>query len=231
LGGTTNCPAALMLAPIKPPLLVMVGALMLAVPPRVAATAATVSLPIKVTVPPAMEPTVPVSSIASIRLRVVLVALLAGTLSLSAPAVPATPTLVCGVSVPPAVPGMVTRMGQVKVAFSGKLAAVPLLATQGPVTTTVAPAGVPAAAEQVALVATEGPPFVHTTLPFNTAPGLAATGKPVMAGVMSLNGHMTGVTEGVSSAVGAPAPLVEVSVTICVSPPYTKLAKPDTLLV
>jgi hypothetical protein len=231
LGGTTSCPEALMVAPVKPPKLVMVGAAILGVPLRLAATAAEVSLPSRVMVPPAIEPTVPASSIASMRLMGVAAVLLVVTLSLSAPVFAATPTLVCGVSVPPKVPGMVTLIGHVRVAFKGKLAAVPLLATQGPVTTTVAPAGVPALAVHVALGAAAGPALVHTTLPLSTAPGLAMAGKPDTATLMSLNGQVMGVARGVSPAAGAPVLLVEVSVKTCVKPPDTKLAVPTTLLV
>ena len=89
---------------------------------------------------------------ASIRATVALVVLLPVTLSLVALVAASMPTLVCVVLVPPAVPGMVTVNGQVRVAPAGKDAALPLLATQAP-TDTVAPAGVPAAAVQVALVA------------------------------------------------------------------------------
>ena len=89
---------------------------------------------------------------ASIRFTVALVVLLVATLSLVALVAPLTPTLVGVVSLPPAVPGMTTVNGQVRVAPAGKEAAVPLLATQAP-TVTVAPAGVPAVAVQVALVA------------------------------------------------------------------------------
>ena len=90
---------------------------------------------------------------ASIRFTVALVVLLAGchvVVGRAGRAVDANAGR-CRV-VPPAVPGMVTVNGQVSVAPTGKEAAVPLLATQAP-TTTVAPAGVPAVAVQVALVA------------------------------------------------------------------------------
>ncbi len=117
-----------------------------------------------------------------------LVVLLPVTLSLVALVAASMPTLVCVVLVPPAVPGMVTVNGQVRVAPAGKDAALPLLATQAP-TDTVAPAGVPAAAVQVALVAAVvAETLVQTKLtpgPDRTAPGAAVAGKPLIATLMS----------------------------------------------
>ena len=134
-------------------------------------------------------PTVPpgplaVSLTASITLIGVVVVLLAALVSLVAPVVPSTPTVVCAVSVPPDVPGIVTVIGQVKVAAAGRAAAVPLEAVQAPVVT-VAPAGTPALATQVAAVAVAGPPLVQVIVPVNTAAGDAVTGRPVMATLMS----------------------------------------------
>ena len=80
---------------------------------------------------------------------------------------------------------MTTVNGQVSVAPTGKEAAVPLLATQAP-TVTVAPAGVPAVAVQVALVAAVVvETLVQTKLPVRLAPGAAVAGKPVICTLMS----------------------------------------------
>jgi hypothetical protein len=103
-------------------------------------------------------------------------------LSLVAPVVPVTVTSSASVSVPPAVPGIKTVIGQLKVAPTGRLAAVPLEATHSP-GVTVAPL-LPVVV-QVALVAAAGPALVHTMLPVTVAPGAAVVGKPVMTGLMS----------------------------------------------
>ena len=150
---------------------------------------------------------------ASIRFTVALVVLLVATLSLVALVAPLTPTLVGVVSVPPAVPGMVTVNGQVSVAPTGKEAAVPLLATQAP-TTTVAPAGVPAVAVQVALVAAVVvETLVQTKLtpgPDRTAPGAAVAGKPLIATLMSAAAPTVMVAVAVSHAAGVTAGLVQI---------------------
>ena len=150
---------------------------------------------------------------ASIRFTVALVVLLVATLSLVALVAPLTPTLVGVVSVPPAVPGMVTVNGQVSVAPIGKEAAVPLLATQAP-TTTVAPAGVPAVAVQVALVAAVVvETLVQTKLtpgPDRTAPGAAVAGKPLIATLMSAAAPTVMVAVAVSHAAGVTAGLVQI---------------------
>jgi hypothetical protein len=88
---------------------------------------------------------------------------------------------------------------------------VPALATQGPVTVTVAPAGVPALAVQVAVVAAVGPVLVHTTLPVNVAPGLAVAGKPVIDTVISADVLlMVTLTLAVSHATGVAAGLLQI---------------------
>ena len=179
-------------------------------PPNVAAATPTVSLVKSGMLPPAMEPTVPLSLTASITLIGVVVVLFAAFVSFVALVVPNTPTVVCAVSVPPTVPGMVTVIGQVNVAAFGRAAAVPVEATQAPVTT-VAPAGTPVLATQVALVAVAGPPFVQVIVPFSTAPGDAVTGRPVMATLMSAEVLLTvTVTEAVSQAAGTTAGLVQI---------------------
>ena len=150
---------------------------------------------------------------ASIRFTVALVVLLVATLSLVALVAPLMPTLVGVVSVPPAVPGMVTVNGQVSVAPTGKEAAVPLLATQAP-TVTVAPAGVPAVAVQVALVAAVVvETLVQTKLtpgPDRTAPGAAVAGKPLITTFMSAAAPTVMVAVAVSHAAGVTAGLVQI---------------------
>jgi hypothetical protein len=94
LAGTTSWPAALILAPVRPPLAVMVGKMILGVPLKVAAAALTVSLPSKLMVPPATEPTEPESLTASISTMVAEVLLLVARLSLAAPVAPFAPTVV-----------------------------------------------------------------------------------------------------------------------------------------
>ena len=178
------------------------------------------------------EVLVSTSLVASITLTVVVLVLLATLPSLVALVLLATPTLVGAVSVPPAVPGMVTLIGHVKVPPGMTLAKVlPALATHAPVTLTdKAPAGTPAATVQVAPVAAAvaAAALVHTTLPVKTAPGPAVTGKPVMALVMSETGaaltvmaklavsHCAGTTAGATQIwygtlyvpAGTPAPTV-----------------------
>jgi hypothetical protein len=96
---------------------------------------------------------------------------------------------------------MSTVSGQVRVAPTGKAAAVPLLATQAP-TVTVAPA-IGVVAVQVALVAVApATALVQTKLPVNVAPGAAVAGKPVMALVMSAAAPTTMVAVAVSHAAG-----------------------------
>ncbi len=150
---------------------------------------------------------------ASIRATVALVVLLPVTLSLVALVAASMPTLVCVVLVPPAVPSMVTVNGQVRVAPAGKDAALPLLATQAP-TDTVAPAGVPAAAVQVALVAAVvAETLVQTKLtpgPDRTAPGAAVAGKPLIATLMSAAAPTVMVAVAVSHAAGITAGLVQI---------------------
>ena len=110
-------------------------------------------------------------------------------------------------------PGMVTVNGQVRVAPAGKDAALPLLATQAP-TDTVAPAGVPAAAVQVALVAAVvAETLVQTKLtpgPDRTAPGAAVAGKPLIATLMSAAAPTVMVAVAVSHAAGITAGLVQI---------------------
>ena len=147
---------------------------------------------------------------ASIRATVALVVLLPVTLSLVALVAASMPTLVCVVLVPPAVPGMVTVNGHVREAPAGKDAALPLLATQAP-TDTVAPAGVPAAAVQVALVAAVVvETLVQTKLPVRLAPGAAVAGKPVIATLMSAAAPTVMVAVAVSHAAGVTAGLVQI---------------------
>jgi hypothetical protein len=105
---------------------------------------------------------------------------------------------------------MVTVTEQVSVAAFGSAAALPAEAVQAPVDT-VAPAGAPALATQVALVAVAGPPLVQVMVPFRTAPGEAVTGRPVMATLMSAEVLLTvTVTEAVSQAAGTTAGLVQI---------------------
>ena len=147
---------------------------------------------------------------ASIRFTLALVVLLVATLSLVALVAPLMPTLVGVVSLPPAVPGMTTVNGQVRVAPAGKEAAVPLLATHAP-TVTVAPAGVPAVAVQVALVAVVVvETLVQTKLPVRLAPGAAVAGKPVIATLMSAADPTVMVAVAVSHAAGVTAGLVQI---------------------
>ena len=159
----------------------------------------TVSLPSTdvAVVPPATPPILPrLSFSASMMATEPLLPLLPVTVSLLAPVVPVTATAVSGVSPPPAVPGITIVTGQVSVAPTGKLAAVPALATQAPVLTPTP------LATQVALVATAGPLLVHTMLPVTVLPG-AATAGTVMALTMSaLVSETTIVTIAVSHAVG-----------------------------
>ena len=108
-------------------------------------------------------------------------------LSLTAPVVPVTVTSIGVVSAPPRVPGITTVIGQVRVAPTGKLAAVPAEATQVPVVT-VAPL-LPVVV-QVAVVALAGPALVHTIVPVTLAPGAATAGRPESTGLMS---ELTGV--------------------------------------
>ena len=121
---------------------------------------------------------------ASITATVAEVALLALLPSLVAPVLPFTPTLVCVVSVPPAVPGIVTVIGQMMVPPAARLAT-GSAGVQLP-TLTVAPAGVPAAAVHVGLVAAVVvATLLHVKVPVNTAPGPAVPGKPVIDTLMS----------------------------------------------
>ena len=143
-----------------------------------------------------------------------LVVLLATLPSLVALVVPSTPTLVCVVSVPPAVPGIVTVIGQVIVPAAGTLAAEPpALYVHTPLATTAAPAGKPAANVHVGFVAAVlAATLVHTTLPLNTAPGPAVAGKPVIATLMSeIVGAFTVTCRvAVSQAGGATAGLLQI---------------------
>ena len=124
---------------------------------------------------------------ASITASVTLALLLATLPSLAALVAPFTPTLVCAVSLPPLAPGIVTVIGQLIVPPAGTLAAEPpALYVHTPLATTVAPAGTPAANVQVGLLAAVATAtLVHTTVPFNTAPGPAVNGRPVTATLMS----------------------------------------------
>ena len=125
------------------------------------------------------------SASASIRASVALVLLLAALLSFAAPVLAVTPTLVCGVSLPPNVPGMVTVIGQLIAAPTAKVA-VGRLGVQLP-TTTLAPAGVPAVAVQVGLLAAVVlEMLLQVTLPVSTAPAAAVAGRPVIATLMSV---------------------------------------------
>jgi hypothetical protein len=141
---------------------------------------------------------------ASMMLMLALLALLALLVSFTALVVPATVTAVAVVSVPPAVPGMTTVSGQVRVAPAGKLAAVPLLATQAP-TVTVAPT-VGVLAVQVAVFAVApAAALVQIKLPVKVAPGAAVAGKPVIALVMS--GRRGLVTKQLAGAVQVGPPV------------------------
>ena len=114
-----------------------------------------------------------------------MVVLLAALVSLVAFVVPSTPTVVSGVSVPPSAPGITTVTRQVSVAATGNAAAEPLDAVHTPVVT-VAPAGTPAVATQVALMAVEVPTLVQVIVPLTVAPGAATVGRPAMATLMSV---------------------------------------------
>ena len=152
------------------------------------------------------------SAKASITATVALVVLFAVLPSLVALVVPATPMLVCVVSVPLlAVPGIVTVIGQVRVPFGATLAALlPALKTQVPVAT-VAPAGVPAVALQVGLLAAVlAAMLLQVKLPVNTAPGPAVAGRPVIDTVMSAAAPTTRVAVAVSHAGGVVAGLAQI---------------------
>jgi hypothetical protein len=141
---------------------------------------------------------------ASMMFTVALLALLAVLVSLTALVVPATVTAVGVVSVPPAGPGITTVNGQVRVAPTGKAAAVPLLATQAP-TVTVAPK-IGVVAVQVAVFAVApAAALVQIKLPVNVAPGAAVAGKPLMTLVMSVAAPTTMVAVAVSHATGVVA--------------------------
>jgi hypothetical protein len=182
---------------------------MLTLPGVVAGFAPLVSLLSTLSVAAVPNGVVALSLTASIRLIVRLVVLLPALPSLAAPVVPVTPTLVCVVSVPPAVPGIVTVIGQLIVPPAAKLATgkagvhVP--------TTTVAPAGTPAAAVHVGFVAAAPPAaFVHVNVPLSTAPGEATVGNPVIATLMSAAGPTTIVAVAVSHAVGVTAGFAQI---------------------
>ena len=185
----------------------------------VAGLAPTVSLVSTLTEPAVPNGVLALSLTASITAIVALVVLLPATPSLVALVAPFTPTLVCAVSVPPTVPGIVTVNGQVMVPFGSTLAALlPALNTQAPVVT-VAPAGVPAAAVQVAFVAAVTVErLVHTTLtvaPERTAPGAAVAGRPVIATRMSEGVSLTTIVLVQRAGNGAThkgSPLVTVAV-------------------
>lgn len=149
--------------------------------PSVAAAAPTVSLPSTevAVVPPPIVPMPPrLSSRASMIAMLPLLPLLAVFVSLLALVLPVTATAVSVVLLPPAVPGTLTVIGQLSVAFTGRLAAVPLLAVQTPVLTPVP------LATQVALCAAAGPLLVQVMLPVTGLPGDATAGT-VIALVMS----------------------------------------------
>jgi hypothetical protein len=117
--------------------------------------------------------------------------------SFDAPAVPVTTTAVNGVSLPPGVPGTTGVTGHVSVAPTGRLAAVPLLATHAPVVTPVP------LARHVASVATPGPLLVQVIVPVTVLPGAATAGRPVIAETMSaLPLTTTTVAVAVSHAAG-----------------------------
>ena len=151
------------------------------------------------------------SLMASITLIATAVVLFKALPSLVALVAPFTPTLVCAVSVPPAVPGIVTVNGHVIVPFASTLAALlPALNTQAP-GVTVAPAGTPGAAVHVALVAAVvADTLVQVNVPFNTAPGPAVNGKPVIATLMSAAAPTTMVAVAVSHAAGTGAGFAQI---------------------
>ena len=129
--------------------------------------------------------------------------------SLLALVVAFTPLLVCVVSVPPLLPGSVTVIGQVMLPPAARLAT-GRAGVQVP-TLTVAPAGVPAAAAHVGLVAAVRlATLVHTKLPVNTAPGPAVAGSPVIDTFMSAAAPTTRVAVAVSQAAGVVAGLAQI---------------------
>jgi hypothetical protein len=74
-------------------------------------------------------------------------------------------------------------------------------------TTTVAPAGVPATAAHVGLLAAAPPTaFVHVNVPVNTAPGPAVAGNPAIATLMSALFTVV-VIEGLQRAGNVPVPV------------------------
>ena len=87
-------------------------------------------------------------------------------------------------------PGITTVTRQVSVAPAGSAAADPLEAVQTPVVT-VAPAGAPALATQLALLAVDAPTLVQVIVPLTVAPGAATTGKPAMTTDISVPAAVT----------------------------------------
>jgi hypothetical protein len=137
--------------------------------------------------PPAMEPTAPVSSIASrtltlpvLPLFVVAVSLVADVVPLIAIAVGATSPGAAGFD------GAVTVIGQLIVllpAVAGKLVT-GNGGVQAPLIVTVAP-GVVVVTTQVGETAAAGPLLVHVNVPLTVCPGAMLGGKPVIDDTIS----------------------------------------------
>jgi hypothetical protein len=170
------------------------------------------SLPKTLTLPAVPNGVLALSLTASIRLTLPLLGLLAvfAAVSLVALVVPAIVTAVTPMSPGAAgLLGIVTLNGQIRVAPTGKAAAVPLLATQAP-TVTVAPT-IGVVAVQVAFVAVApASALVQVKVPVTVAPGDAVAGKPVMALVMSAPLSTVMLAVAVSHAAGVVAGFVQI---------------------